>query len=531
MTQEFDYIVVGAGSAGCVLANRLTASGKHRVLLIEAGPDDNHLFINMPAAFTQAMTKGKFDWGYETEPEQHLNGRTAPCYRGRVMGGSSSINAMSFVRGHRADFDAWAIEHGLEDWSYEKCLPYFKKLETFSGGANDYRGGSGPVNVTAPKLSSPLQSMFLAAAEQAGYPIAKDTNGEDQEGFGLNDQTIHKGRRVSAATAYIHPIRSRKNLRIEKEAMVDRVLFADGRTRGVEYRKNGQTKQAFCAKEVILSAGSINSPKLLVLSGIGPAKQLASLGIDVVVDSPEVGQNLHDHVDFSISHKANQPITVSPALRFPKKAMIGIEWILRKTGWGATNHFETVGYIKTNDELSQPNVQYVLVPLLAKPDGSSKARVHGFQVTAMLLRPRSRGTVTVQSTDSERPPAIHYNYLARTGDLEELRECVRKLRVILAQPALDACRGPELSPGIEVQTDDEIDEFIRQNLKSTYHPCGTCRMGIDDASVVDAEGRVRGVSGLRVVDASIFPSVTSGNINAPTLMIAEKLVDKILDGQ
>jgi len=531
MTETYDYIIVGAGSAGCVLANRLSSCGRNRVLLVEAGPGDDHLFIKMPAAFTQAMTKGRFDWGYETEPEQHLNGRSAPCYRGRVMGGSSSINAMSFVRGHPADYDAWASEHGLKDWSYAKCLPYFKKLETYSEGANEFRGGDGPVNVTAPKLSSPLQSMFLSAAEQAGYPTTKDTNGEEQEGFGLNDQMIHNGQRVSAATAYIHPIKSRKNLRIEMGAMVEHVLFKNHRAVGIEYIQDGQKKKAFSAMEVILSAGAINSPKLLVLSGIGPVDHLASLGIDVIANSTEVGQNLQDHVDFSIAHEATRPITVSPALRFPKKAMIGIEWILRKTGWGATNHFETVGYVRTNDALSQPNVQFVLVPLLVRPDGTAKARMHGFQVTAMLLRPRSRGTVIVKNTAPEHPPAIHYDYLGQGGDLEELRECVRRLRMILSQSALDACRGPELSPGPDVQSDDEIDEFIRSNLKSTYHPCGTCRMGIDNASVVDAEARVRGVSGLRVIDASIFPSVTSGNINAPTLKVAEKLADAILNAR
>ncbi len=525
--ETFDYVVIGAGSAGCVVANRLSSSGNETVLLLEAGPADGSLFIRMPAAFTYVIGGSRFDWGYQTVPEPHLEDRRIPCPRGRVLGGSSSINAMAFVRGHPADFDGWA-EHGLPAWSFAHCLPYFKKLESFSRGGSHYRGEHGPLEVTAPDFSNPLCEVFLAACGQAGFPASDDTNGQQSEGFGVMDQTIHRGRRVSAADAYLHPFRGRPNLAIRAHCLVTRVLFdGDKAVVGVEYQRDGRVTQARARREVILCAGAINSPQVLMLSGIGNARDLGALGVDVVADLPGVGNGLQDHADVSVTQICTKPVTTTSAFQLHRKALLGLEWLLFKTGLGATNHFETAGYIRTDATLRRPDIQIAFLPLLASPDGTAPAAAHGYQASVMLLRPKSHGRVKLRSKEPRDSPEILFNYLESPADIDTLRAGVGQLRRIFAQPAFDPYRGPEVLPGDGVRSDDEIDGFVRQTAKSTHHPCCTCRMGIDEAAVVDEKGRVRGVDGLRVIDASIMPTITSGNINAPTIMIAEKLSDAL----
>ena len=527
MTAAFDYIIVGAGSAGCVLANRLSEEPSCRVLLLEAGPQDRSVFIHMPAAFSHAISREKFDWGYASVPEQHLDGREVPCPRGKVLGGSSSVNAMSFVRGNRADFDRWA-SGGLPEWSYAHCLPYFRKLECFSGGGNAYRGGTGPLNVTAPQFSSLLNDIFLKACGEAGYRQPINPNAADQEGFGVMDQTIHLGRRVSAATAYLKPVQGRRNLTVRTGAHVARVVFDGQRATGVDYR-HGQTQTvALATREVIVCAGAVNSPQLLMLSGVGAAEALKKLEIAVVADNGAVGANLQDHVDVSVSSTCSKPVTITPGLREPWKTLIGIRWLLGKNGPGATNHFEAAGYLRTRAGLKIPNIQLCFVPLLVSPDGKPRLRAHGYQATVMLLRPKSRGSVTLRSADPVEPPHIRYNYLQEPSDIRELREGIAACRHIFAQAAFDPYRGREVLPGEQITSDIEINDFIRDTLKSTHHPSCTCRMGSDSDAVVDEQGRVHGTTGLRVVDASILPSITSGNINAPTLMLAEKIADVIL---
>ena len=521
MAEVFDYIVVGAGSAGCVVANRLSGNARNTVLLLEAGPADDSLFVRMPAAFSLTAQRKRFDWGYWSEPEPHASGRRFQCPRGRVLGGSSTINAMCFVRGHKQDFDDWAAG-GLTGWSYAHCLAYFKKIETFSGGGDEYRGAGGPLNITAPRYSNPLNTVFLSAAEQAGYGILNDTNGIEQEGFGAVDQTIHRGRRVSASTAYLAPARRRRNLEIRTKVLVDRITFEGRRAVGVVYQREGHGFMARAKGEVIVCAGAINSPQLLMRSGVGPGQHLRDIGLDVVAASAQVGQNLQDHLDVSVKVECRQPVSVMPALRQPRKVLAGLQWLLFKTGAAATNHFETAGYIRTAQNLRQPNIQLLFIPLLVSPEGKPLSLKHGYQATVMPLRPKSRGFVTLQGASPRTPPRLNFNYFEDAGDLDEMRQGVKCLRRIFSQPAFDAYRGLELGPGADATSDAALDDYILDQVKSNYHPCGTCRMGADDGSVVDHQARVRGTRSLRVVDASIFPCITSGNINAPTLMLAEK---------
>ncbi len=527
MAETFDYIVIGAGSAGCIVANRLSASGGHSVLLLEAGPKDDSLYLRMPAAFSLTAKRQKFDWGYVTEPEPAVLNRRFLCPRGRVLGGSSSINAMCFVRGHRQDFDDWAAD-GLAEWSYAHCLSYFKKMETFSGGDSDHRGADGPLNITAPRYSNPLNSVFVSAAEQAGFQKLRDTNGAEQEGFGPVDQTIHQGRRVSAASAYLAPAFGRKNLEVRTDVLVSRILFEDLKATGVLCQRGGQEVTLQARREVIVCAGAINSPKLLMFSGIGPGHHLRETGLQVTVDRAEVGANLQDHLDVSVKVECLQPVSAVPLLRQPRKTLVGLQWLLFKTGAAATNHFETAGYIRTAQDLRQPNIQVLFIPLLVSADGKPLPHKHGYQATVMPLRPKSRGTLSLQDANPATPPSLKFNYMEAPGDLDEMREGVKCLRRIFAQPAFSDYRGAEVGPGDHVSTDEALDAYILEHLKSNYHPCGTCRMGSDAASVVDPAGRVRGTRSLRVVDSSIFPSITSGNINAPTMMVAEKLSDAIL---
>ncbi|WP_116475800.1 choline dehydrogenase [Zobellella maritima] len=525
--QNFDYIIVGAGSAGCVLANRLTEDGQNRVLLLETGGSDKSIFIQMPTALSIPMNTKKYAWQFETEPEPYLDNRRMHCPRGKVLGGSSSINGMVYVRGHARDFDEWR-EHGAGDWDYAHCLPYFKKAETWAFGGDQYRGGEGPLGVNnGNQMQNPLYQAFVDAGVEAGYFHTADYNGRQQEGFGPMHMTVKHGRRWSTANAYLRPAMQRPNLTVVTHALVNKILLEGKKAVGVSYRHQGAEQQALVSKEVILSAGSIGSPHILQLSGIGAKDVLAKAGIELVHELPGVGENLQDHLEFYFQFRCKEPISLNGKLDWWNKFKIGSRWLLKKDGLGATNHFESCGFIRSKAGVEWPDLQYHFLPAAMRYDGKEAFDGHGFQVHIGHNKPKSRGHVRVVSKDPQTAPQILFNYLEHEDDREGFRACVRLTREIINQPAMDAYRGAEIQPGEQVNTDEQIDAFVRQAVESAYHPSCTCKMGTDELAVVDPDTRVRGMEGLRVVDSSIFPTIPNGNLNSPTIMVAERAADLI----
>ncbi|TCT44624.1 choline dehydrogenase [Martelella mediterranea] len=532
---EADFVIVGSGSAGSAMAARLSEDGKHSVLVLEFGGSDAGPFIQMPGALSYPMNMPIYDWGFQSEPEPHLGNRRLATPRGKVLGGSSSINGMVYVRGHARDYDHWA-ESGATGWSYADVLPYFKRMEHWHdsghGGDPDWRGKGGPLHVTRGKRDNPLFHAFVEAGKQAGFEPTADYNGEKQEGFGPMEQTVWKGRRWSAANAYLKPALKRQNLDLVR-CMAQRVIIEDGRATGVEIVRGGKTEVVKARREVILAASSINTPKLLMLSGIGPATELREHGIEVVADRPGVGKNLQDHLEVYIQQASIKPITLYKYWNLFGKAYVGAQWLFTKTGVGASNQFESAAFLRSAPGVDYPDIQYHFLPIAVRYDGKAAAEGHGFQAHVGPMRSPSRGEVTLRSADPNEAPKIVFNYMSHEKDWADFRHCVRLTREIFSQKAFDPYRGKEIQPGDDVQSDAAIDDFIREHAESAYHPCGTAKMGraSDPMAVVDPECRVIGVGGLRVADSSIFPRITNGNLNGPSILVGEKASDHILGRQ
>jgi choline dehydrogenase len=528
---EADFVIIGAGSAGCAMAYRLAGAGAS-VLVIEHGGTDAGPFIQMPAALSYPMNMKRYDWGYKSEPEPHLGGRRLACPRGKVIGGSSSINGMVYVRGHAMDFDHWA-ETGADGWAYADVLPYYKRMEHWHdgghGGDTEWRGKDGPLHVTRGPRRNPLYEAFVKSGQQAGYEVTGDYNGEKQEGFGPMEQTVWNGRRWSAANAYLRPALKHPNCDLVR-ALARRVVIKKGRATGVEVERGGTVEVIQAHREVIVAASSINSPKILMLSGIGPGAHLAEHGIEVVADRPGVGANLQDHLELYLQMAASQPITLYKHWNLISKAVIGAQWLFTKTGLGASNQFESAAFIRSRAGVPYPDIQYHFLPMAVRYDGQAAAEGHGFQAHTGPMRSASRGAVTLRSADPKDDPRILFNYMSDPQDWEDFRTCIRLTREIFAQDAFKPFVKHEIQPGEALQSDDELNGFIREHVESAYHPCGTCRMGraSDKGAVVNPQGQVIGVDGVRVADSSIFPRITNGNLNAPSIMVGEKISDHVL---
>tara|TARA_B100000768_G_scaffold15646_1_gene14483 strand:+ start:1074 stop:2750 length:1677 start_codon:yes stop_codon:yes gene_type:complete len=527
-----DFVIVGSGSSGSALASRLSEDGKNSVLVLEYGGTDTSPLIQMPGALSFPMNMPRYDWGYFSEPEPHLGGRKLACPRGKVIGGSSSINGMVYVRGHAGDYDNWS-DTGAEGWSYADVLPYFLRMENWhdsgQGGDPEWRGKNGPLHITRGKRDIPLHRAFVDAGIQAGFELTKDYNGEQQEGFSPMEQTVWKGQRWSSANAYLKPALKRSNLDLHK-CLARRIIMDGKRAVGVEVQRGSDVYIVYARREVIIAASAINSPKLLMLSGIGPAAHIRKIGINVIVDRPGVGQNLQDHLELYIQQACTQPITLFKYWNLFGKMRVGMEWMLNKSGPGASNAFETCAFLRSKPGVRYPDIQYHFLPIAVRYDGQAAAEGHGFQAHVGPMRSASRGSIRLNSSNPEDKPKIVFNYMSQPQDWEDFRHCIRLTRSIFSQPAFDPFRGKEIQPGIDVQSDEELDTFISEHVESAYHPCGTCKIGRrdDPMAVVDPECRVIGVESLRVVDSSIFPRIPNGNLNGPSIMVGEKGADHIL---
>ncbi|MGI9461253.1 MAG: choline dehydrogenase [Alphaproteobacteria bacterium] len=524
-----DYVVIGSGSAGSAMAYRLSQDGRYDVLVLEYGGGDNSLFIQMPSALSYPMNTPKYDWGYKTEPEPNLNGRQLVTPRGKVIGGSSSINGMVFVRGNPMDYEYWKTS-GADGWGYGDVLPYFKRMEHTKNGDDDYRGRDGPLAVQYGRLKNPLYDAFVASAADAGYPLTEDYNGYQQEGFGKMEMTVKGGKRWSTAAAYLKPALKRKNCRLLK-CFVRRIIFDGKKAVAVEVSQKGNIKTIKANREVVLAAGSINSPKILLLSGVGPSTALQELAISVVADRKGVGKNLQDHLEIYLQAKCKQPITINRKIGLLSKAMIGAEWLLLKTGLGATNHFESCGFIRSDKGVPYPDIQFHFLPAAMRYDGKAAFKGDGFQVHVGPMLSPSRGEITLRSPDPMAPPKIIFNYMAYDEDWQVFRKALRLTREIFHQKSFADYFDGEVSPGDACHSDAEIDAWLKDNVESAYHPSGSCKMGRadDEMAVVDSDCRVIGVGGLRLADSSIFPRITNGNLNGPSIMAGEKAASHILE--